>query len=372
MLRARLADADFFFREDCSRPLLTRLEDLKDVVYQADLGSSFDKVVRFKELAQAICNDLGIDRDDDLRLAADLCKCDLVTQMVCEFPSLQGVIGKEYARMEGFPDEVCVAIEEHYMPVAADSALPETELGAVLSIADRLDTITGCFAVNLVPSGSSDPFALRRHALAIIRILEDRDWPLSLKKMINEAVLILKKQVDFDSQTVLEKVMGFFRERYRHLILRAGYDSDIVESVISVAFDTVNDLRKRIDQLKRFSVQSGEFNELALTFKRVSNILRNQDRVDNIDTSMFREESEIILWKTYTEVKNEVKAYLKSRDYYGAMALMAGLKGPVDDFFDNVEVLTRADPRLKNNRVGMLQRVEALLKELADFSKFSI
>jgi len=372
VLRARLADADFFFREDRSRPLLTRLEDLKDVVYQADLGSSFDKVIRFKELAQTICNDLGIDRDDDLRLAADLCKCDLVTQMVCEFPSLQGVIGKEYARMEGFPDEVCVAIEEHYMPVAADSALPETELGAVLSIADRLDTITGCFAVNLVPSGSSDPFALRRHALAIIRILEDRDWPLSLKKMINEAILILKKQVDFDSQAVLEKVMGFFRERYRHLILRAGYDSDIVESVISVAFDTVNDLRKRIDQLKRFSVQSGEFNELALTFKRVSNILKNQDRVDDIDTSMFREESEIILWKTYTEVKDEVKAYLKSRDYYGAMALMAGLKGPVDDFFDNVEVLTKADPRLKNNRVGMLQRVEALLKELADFSKFSI
>ncbi len=372
VLKARLADAVFFFREDRSRSLLTRLEDLKDVVYQADLGTSFDKVVRFKKLAQIICDHLDINRHDEIRLAADLCKCDLVTQMVSEFPGLQGVIGKEYAKLEGFPDEVCAAIEEHYMPVAADSVLPETEIGAILGIADRIDTITGCFAVNLIPSGSSDPFALRRHALAVIRILEDRDWPLSLKKMLNEAILILKEQVDFDSQTVLERVMDFFRERYRFLILRAGYDSDIVESVISVAFDTVNDLRKRIDQMKRFAVQSKEFNELALTFKRVSNILKNQEKQESIDTSIFREESEVSLWKTYTEVKNEVEECLKKRDYYGAMVLMAHLKAPVDNFFDNVEVLTKADPHLKNNRVAMLQQVETLLKKLADFSKFSI
>ena len=172
VLRARLADADFFFREDRKRSLEDRLDDLKDVIYQAELGSSSAKVERFTRLAVYLAEKIAPEKVDDVRLAARLCKCDLVTEMVMEFPSLQGVMGKEYARLDGHPEEVCQAIHMHYLPTRSGDELPSATLGAIVGVADRMDTITGCFAIQLEPTGAADPFALRRHALAIIRITE--------------------------------------------------------------------------------------------------------------------------------------------------------------------------------------------------------
>ena len=372
VLRARLSDADFFLKEDRKRPLLDRLEDLRQVVYQADLGTSHAKVQRFKKLAEFVAVLALPDDADIVILVAILCMCDLTTQMVSEFPSLQGVMGKEYAQLEGYPDEICSGIYEHYLPSRAGGKLPTSRIGAVVGIADRMDTIAGCFAVGLEPSGSADPFALRRHALAIIRIIEDMGWDLSLREFTEQALSLLKEEIEFDNALILSKVMAFVRERYKNMMLRSGYESDLIEAVISVGFDRIRQLRPKIDQLKKFSSESEEFNQLALTFKRVSNILRKQDKPFEADPALFREDCERTLWETYQALKDDVCRSLEREEYLDALGLMVKLRKPVDDFFDGVEVLTKDHQALRENRVGLLQQISGLMLLIADFSKFSI
>ncbi|HBF43150.1 MAG TPA: glycine--tRNA ligase subunit beta [Desulfobacteraceae bacterium] len=372
VLHARLSDADFFFKEDRKRSLEDRLDDLKGVIYQADLGTSYAKVRRFTRLAEYLANGVLPDKLDDIRVAASLCKCDLVTQMVTEFTSLQGVVGKEYARMEGYPEEICLAIYEHYLPLKAEGQVPMSKIGAVIGLADRIDTITGCFAVGLEPSGSADPFALRRHALAIIRIIESMEWSVSLSESIVEALSILQEEIEFERDGVQTGVLNFFRERYKQMMLRTGYQSDLIEAVMSVDFDQIDRLRPRIDQLKRFCTESSEFQPLALTFKRVANILKKQEEQFEVDTALFTEVCESNLWDTYLALKNDIYQSLKMWDYFEALNLMARLRKPVDDFFGGVEVLTRDNKRLRENRIGVLQQLNSLFLSVADFSKISI
>jgi len=372
VLRARLSDADFFFKEDRKRLFGDRIEDLKGVIYQAELGSSFDKIQRFTRLAEYLAEKVLPDKLDDVKTAAGLCKCDLVTHMVTEFPSLQGVMGKEYARMEGYSEEVCLAIHEHYLPARAGGRLPTCEVGAVVSLADRMDTIVGCFAIGLIPTGKADPFALRRHALAVIRILENMEWDLSLNEFIKKALSVLSDAIEFDSDEVFRGVMDFFRERYRNMMLRSGYESDTVVAVVSVAFDKICDLRSRLEQLKRFTSESTEFQALTLTFKRVTNILKKQKHPYEVSPALFKDSCESALWEAYHAVKDDVYGCLEKRKYSEALNLMAGLRQPVDDFFDGVEVLTKKDDKLRENRVGLLQHLSRLLLSVADFSKFSV
>ena len=372
VLRARLSDAAFFLKEDRKRPLSDGLEDLRQVVYQADLGTSHAKVRRFRKLAEYVAGVALPDKTDSVRLVADLCKCDLITQMVAEFPSLQGVMGKEYAQLEGYPDEVCSGIYEHYLPLRAGGRLPTSKIGAVVGIADRMDTIAGCFVAGLEPSGKADPFALRRHALSIIRIMEDMGWDLSLRDLIRQALHLLKDTLEFDNARVLSKVTAFVRERYKNMMLRSGYESDLIESVISVGFDRIPKLRPKIDQLKKFSSESEEFYQLALTFKRVSNILKKQAKPFEVNPALFLEDCEGALWETYQALKNDVYIYLEREEYLDALGLMVKLRKPVDEFFDGVEVLTKDDQALRENRVGLLQQIAGLMLLIADFSKFSI
>lgn len=336
------------------------------------MGTSHAKVQRFTRLAGYLAGIVLPGEVDNVRLVANLCKCDLITQMVNEFPSLQGVMGEEYARLEGYPDEVCSGIYEHYLPLRAGGQLPTSKIGAVVGIADRMDTIAGCFVVGLEPSGSADPFALRRHALAIIRIVEDMGWDLSLKEFIEQALLLLKEQIEFDKAQMLSKVTAFVRERYKNMMLRSGYESDLIEAVISVDFDRVQQLRPKIDQLKKFSSESEEFNQLALTFKRVSNILKKQDKPYEVDPVLFREDCERALWETFQAIKDDVYRFLEGEEYLVALGLMLKLRKPVDEFFDGVEVLTKDDQALRENRVGLLQQIAGLMPLIADFSKFSI
>ena len=372
VLRARLADADFFFKEDRKRPLKDRLEDLKEVIYQAELGTSFAKVQRFTRLAEFLAEQIAPDKIDDVGLAARLCKCDLVTEMVMEFPSLQGVIGKEYARLDGHPEEVCQAIDEHYLPVRAGGELPDSTIGTIVGLADRMDTIAGCFAIQLEPTGTSDPFALRRHSLAIIRIMEEMEADILLKSFISTSLSILNEEIEFDRGQVFNKVLGFFRERYKNMMLRSGYESDLIEAVISAEFDHINQLRLRIDQLQKFVTEFKEFESLVLTFKRVTNILKKQEESLTVNPDLFKEKSEFKLWEAYQELKDDVYRSLKKRNYFEALNLMVRLRRPVDDLFDGVEILTKDNPLLRDNRVGMLQNLARLFLSLADFSKFSI
>jgi glycyl-tRNA synthetase beta chain len=372
VLRARLSDAEFFFKEDRKRPLADRIENLKGVIYQAELGTSHAKVQRFTRLAEFLGDQVLPDALDGVRLCARLCKCDLVTQMVTEFPTLQGVMGAEYARMEGYPEAVCTGIQEHYLPTGAAGRLPTSEIGAVVGLADRMDTITGCFAVGLEPSGSADPFALRRHALAVIRIVEEMGWDISLLGFIEKGLSLLIKEVAFDRDSVFERVVEFFRERYRQMMLRSGYASDFIEAVISAEFDRIYQIRSRIDHLKRFASESREFHELALTFKRVTNILKRQERTFEVAPELFKERCESALWEIYLGLRDDVYRCLDNRNYYEALTLMARLKPPVDELFDGVEILTQEDQIVSQNRIGLLQHLARLFFRVADFSKFSI
>ncbi|MBN2034051.1 MAG: glycine--tRNA ligase subunit beta [Deltaproteobacteria bacterium] len=372
VLRARLSDASFFFQEDRKKPLEARLDDLKGVIYQAQLGTSYAKVQRFSRLSEFLARQSAPDKTDQVKLAAGLSKCDLVTGMVTEFPDLQGIMGTEYARLDGHPEDVCLAIREHYLPTRAGEELPSTEIGALVGIADRMDTIVGFFAIGSEPTGAADPFALRRHALAVLRILEERDWDISLTDFITESVALLAEEIPCDRQRTVIRVKDFFRERYKQMMLRSEYSSDLVEAVISVEFDHIGHIRPRCDQLQEFLKEFGEFESLLRTFKRVTNILKNQEPSSGVDPSLFREPCEAALLQAYQDVKGEIEAFTKEKRYAAALNLMAGLRGPVDVFFEGVEILTKENEAVKNNRVALLQELSLLFLKVADFSKFSV
>jgi glycyl-tRNA synthetase beta chain len=369
VLRARLSDAHFFFAEDRKRPLLDRLEDLESVIYQAELGTSHEKVLRFTRVAEHVAAETIPERLDDVRLAARLAKCDLVTEMVGEFASLQGTMGEVYARMDGHPEEVCRAVREHYLPVRSGSELPESAVGAVVGVADRLDTIVGCFAIGQEPSGAADPFALRRHALAILRILEDRSWDLSLRDLVTHALEGLEGKVAFDAAETAERVLAFFRERYRHRMLGKGHAQDAVEAVLAARFDRIPGLRSGIGDLERFKATAEEFDSLVLAFKRVTNILKSGEGRFEVAPDRFREACERELWEAVQGMETDVLELVAAGKDREALERMAALRAPVDAFFEGVEVLTREDEQLRQNRVGLLQRVSRLFLTVADFSR---
>jgi glycyl-tRNA synthetase beta chain len=345
---------------------------LKDVIYQAKLGTSFGKVERFSTLAAEIAAQVAPEKKEQAVLAAKLCKCDLITSMVTEFTELQGVMGREYALLDGHPEEVCSAIYEHYLPAKAGDELPKTVSGAIVGIADRMDTIAGFFAIGLEPTGAADPFALRRHALAIIRIIEDRGWDISLKELISRALDLLCKELEFDKNKVQASILNFFRDRYKNRMLTAGYDTDLIEAIISAGFDRLSELPSRMNQLKKFIEGSGDFSALALTFKRVSNILKNQEMVFDVNEAMLKDPTESALWTAFKGIKDTIKGLITDKKYIEALNMIAGLKKPVDDFFDGVEVLTKESDALRNNRVAILQNIAGIFLGLADFSRFSI
>ena len=372
VLRARLSDASFFFREDRKKPLEARLEDLKGVIYQAQLGTSYAKVGRFAELAVFLARQAAPDKISLVELAARLCKCDLVTGMVTEFPDLQGTMGMEYARLDGHPEEVCLAIREHYLPARAGDDLPSSSVGALVGIADRMDTIVGFFAIGSEPTGAADPFALRRHALAVLRILEQWDWDISLGDFIAQSVSLLAREVSCGTEAVSKGVKEFFRERYKQMMLRSDYPTDLLEAVIAVEFDHIGHLRPRCDQLQAFIKEFGEFEALALTFKRVTNILKNQSAAPGVEPDLFREPCEGALLKAYQDVKDDIERLIRGKNYAEALNLMAGLKAPVDAFFEGVEILTKESEAIRNNRIALLHELSRLFLKVADFSKFSV
>ncbi len=242
----------------------------------------------------------------------------------------------------------------------------------VVSVADRMDTIAGCFAINQEPTGAADPYALRRHALAIIRIIEKTEWEVSLGDLISKALGLLKEVVSFDEDVIFRKIADFFRERFRNMMLGQGHKADLVEAVISTQFDQVAPLRSRMEQLKKFMDQSEEFSSLVLTAKRVNNILKNQVVSKEVDTSLFKDPCEEALWDAFQELREEVQNFMEVGEYSKALHVLIRLRQPVDAFFDGVEILKKDDPQLKENRVGVLRQLSNLFLSVADFSKFAI
>ncbi len=371
VLQARLADADFFFREDRKRLLEDRLEDLKTVIYQAELGTSFAKVQRFTRLAEYLAEQIVQEKLNDVRLAARLCKCDLVTEIVTEFPSLQGIMGEIYARLDGHPEDVCIAISDHYLPVQAESKLPGSLIGSIVGMADRMDTIVGCFALGLGPTGTADPYALRRQALGIIRLIRDKKITVSLPDFVRESGSILSETISFDLEGVTEKVLNFIKDRFKNILLSEDITQDFIEAVIINDFNFLDQLEKRIAALRRFRDISKDFELIAIAFKRIMNIVKGFEGTYRVNPDLFENKSEENLWKIFQSVKAEGRKEIDRENYLEALNLMARLSGPVDEFFSQVMVMVK-DKRVRENRLVLLKELSNFFLQIADFSKFAV
>lgn len=366
VIRARLADARFFFEEDQKIPLEKRVEDLKKVVYHSQLGTSYEKVARFRSLAAYIAEKVDPSLKETVDRAAFLAKADLDTQMVGEFSELQGVMGREYALLANENQIVAQAIYEHYLPVVAGGELPQTNEGAIVSIADKLDTIVGFFGVNLVPSGTTDPYALRRQALGIIHIILAKGYPLSLDELITHSISILGDKIKRPPETVQAEVQEFFRARLENLLISQGHPYDVVDAVLASGFSDMGDAVRRVKALEQFKAHP-DFTPLAVAFKRAVNILKDFSG-GAVDRSLFRADEEAALYDAFTSCRSKAENLLDKGDLEGALREMASLRKPVDNFFDRVMVMDK-DEKIRNNRLSLLWTVSRLFYRVADMSR---
>ncbi len=378
VLRARLEDARFFFETDAKSPPHEMVDRLKGVLFQAKLGSMFEKVCRTQKLAERLAELTAPELKTTVSRAAWLCKSDLTCQMVNEFPKLQGVMGRIYAARSGEPEAVARAIEEHYLPAHAGGALPETPAGALLSMADKLDTICGCFGIGLIPTGTTDPYALRRQAVGIIQIMLARTISTSLKGLILKSLELFNDKISEDQEQTARKVLTFFQHRMEHLLAEEGFAKDLITAVVSASVDNIPAVLKQTAALQDLKAKP-DFEPLATAFKRVVNIIRKARQTGDIapdghrvktDPTIFREPCEQVLYDAFQKVKREISEDIEKAAFDRALLAVSTLKGPVDGFFDGVMVLTD-DKSLKQNRLALLGEIADLFAIFADFSKIS-
>jgi glycyl-tRNA synthetase beta chain len=369
VLKARLSDAAFFFEDDLKISLEKRVEQLKKVVFQAKLGTSYEKVMRFKQLALWMTERIDPKLRESVERTSLLCKADLVTGMVGEFPKLQGIVGREYARLSGEKPEVTEAIYEHYLPGFAGDRLPSGPIGDIVSIADKMDTIVGCFGVGLMPTGTADPFGLRRQALGIIRIILEKKYALSLTGLVEESERQLKEKMERPGQQAKEEVLEFFRVRYQNFLLDKEYPFDITDAVLSISFDELLDVQGRIDALRK-ARDLNDFESIVVAFKRAMNILKGAPPKREINSSLFIESAEQNLYQSFLNAKERIDHHLNKGDYPSTLLEMIQMKKPIDDFFDGVMVMVE-DEAIRNNRLALLDEIGKLFLRIADFSKLS-
>ena len=366
VVRPRLADARFFWNLDLKTPLAGRLTALDEVVYQDKLGTIGDKSRRISNFSAELEEVLTQEKSAASR-AALLCKCDLVTEMVGEFPELQGTMGGYYATASGESAVVAAAIASHYQPRFSGDQVPPDDTGRIVGLADRMDTIAGVFAAGLKPSGNKDPFALRRAALGVIRILLEGDYNLPVDRLLDMTARHLEPAIAIDTDTLLE-VRQFILERLRHFVRDQGFTTNQVQSALAAPLTTLPDLLSRLRAIVDFMSQP-EAESLVLANKRIGNILKKQDGEisKEIDAELFNSPQEIALFDEVLRVKKTVLAHFSAAEYGQALAQLAGLKGPVDEYFDHVMVM-HDDPAIRANRLAQLMDLKALFDRVADLS----
>lgn len=369
VLRARLSDARFFYDEDMKKTLEEHAEGLKRVVFQSKLGTSHEKVERFSEvarhLAETICPDkaLVVDR------IARLCKADLVTQMVFEFPEMQGIVGREYALKSGELPEVAQGIQEHYRPTQAGGELPGFPEADAVSMADKIDTLAGCFGVGLIPTGTADPYALRRQTIGILRILIEKGYRVDLGALVDKALDGLASRLTRDRHIVRNDILEFFRARLEVLMGDMAFGGDAIAAVLGAGFSDVVDAMARVKALEEMRLK-GELTLVASTFKRAANIQKGQTLAAGVDESLFAEECEKNLWLEFKAVRDKISRKVEAGDYRSVFSEAARLKLFVDAFFDGVMVMAD-DEALKTNRIALMAEVTGLFGSVADFTKVS-
>lgn len=367
VLRARLSDAEFFFNEDRATKLEDRLEKLKTVSFQEGLGNMHDKSERLVKMAEMLRFAINTPVDEEeLRRCALLCKTDLVTGMVIEFTELQGVMGREYALLDGEKPEVATGIFEHYLPRFAGDALPATTIGRIVGIGDKLDNICATFSRGLAPTGSQDPYALRRQALGVINILLEANYHISLAKIIAGTLYLLDIKPE-ETGKLVPQIMEFFKQRLRNLLMDQGIRYDVIDAVFAdKRNDDMVDLAVRCKALAAY-VEAGNAEPLVQVSVRVSNLCKKIEKEVAISGALFKDESENKLHEVVAAVSKEIIPEIVLYDY--AAVLKAGEKviEPVNTFFDNVMVMDE-DENVKNNRLAMLEEVRGIVNAVGDLS----
>ena len=369
VLRARLADAQFFYEEDCKVALAGRLEKLKTVVFQEGLGTVYDKAQRLVQLASRIARQAGAEEAalPAVARAALLAKCDLVTGMVCEFTELQGVMGREYARKSGEPEGVAQAIYEHYLPRFAGDALPESEAGRWVGVADKLDNIAATFSRGLVPTGSQDPYALRRQALGIVHILIEAKCSVSLRKLAQAALELLGIEAA-RREAICAQLDEFFRLRLKNVLTEEeGVRYDIVDAVLAAGSDDIYAAYLKAKALAA-QVGSGDLQALTQALVRVGNLAKKADAGVAVDEALLRVEAEKELYKAYVSAAAAVESLADGLDYAGAIDAMRDLTQPIDAFFTAVMVMDE-DLAVRRNRLALLAAIVRMSQAVADFGK---
>jgi glycyl-tRNA synthetase beta chain len=368
VVRPRLADAKFFFDQDRKKSLAERVPGLDKVVYHGKLGSQGARVTRVREIARAIAAELG-DRGlvDQADTTARLAKADLVTDMVGEFPELQGIMGGYYARHDGLGNTIADAIEDHYKPRFAGDALPRNRAGLVVALADKLETLVGLFGIGQVPTGDKDPFALRRHALGVIRMLVEAGLPLDLDTLLALAVpafgaLITDPRAAL-SAFIVDRLAGSLREQ--------GYSAHEVDAVLALGVQRLADIPRRLEAVRAFAALP-EAAALAAANKRIANILKKStDPVEaKADPALFSEAAERALWTDVGTVRRSADVLFEAGDYTSSLKALAALRTPVDKFFDDVMV-NAEDPKVRANRLGLLATLHGVMNRVADLSRLS-
>ncbi|MBW2328211.1 MAG: glycine--tRNA ligase subunit beta [Deltaproteobacteria bacterium] len=368
VLRARLEDGLFFFNEDKKKTMASRMDDLSGIIFQYTLGTMAQKSERIVALSSYLADLFDSSLQEDAERAAGLAKVDLLTEMVGEFPSLQGIIGRDYALLDGEKPAVAAAIHEHYLPVRAGGELPKSLLGAIVGLADRIDTMVGCFAIGERPTGNKDAFGQRRLAIGLINIIRSQNLSLSLIDLARKAMAGYAGKIEAKEDT-LDQLMGFIRLRFENDLTASGVKQEVVEAATTVDFDDLTDCLARIEALD--SIRSrDEFSVLAGSFKRIRNIIKGNSAT-TVDPSLFTEEAENELFTTLTAVSEKVQPMIESRDYSGALADMLTMKEPVDRFFDDVMVMTE-DQAVRANRLNLLTALGALVRQVGDISRMHV
>ncbi len=365
VVRPRLSDAEFFFLQDQKQPLASRSEKLANMVFQAQLGTLWDKTVRIAMLAVELTKFTGAQVADAER-AAMLSKCDLTSELVGEFPELQGIAGTYYARLEGENDEVAEALGEQYLPKFAGDVLPKTKTGTTIALADRLDTLVGIFGIGQAPTGSKDPFALRRSAIGILRLIIENNFDVTIEALVNSALHAYGALITDPNKTRSDAV-AFLEGRYRAKYEDQGVQVDVIQAVQAMSPASPLDFDKRVNAVNHFR-NLPEAAALAAANKRVANILAKEAAPEGlvVEASLI-EDAEKALFAELAKITPVVEPLFAAKDYTAALSALAALRAPVDAFFDGVMVMAD-DSELKANRLRLLAQLRDLFTKVADIS----
>jgi len=374
VIDARLSDAEFFWNKNKSQNLVKQISKLKNINYFKGLGSYFDKVQRIRKLSSLISDELLISKEK-IEIASSICKVDLLSDLVGEFPELQGVLGGYFAEAQGFEKEVCIAVSEHYLPTGLESRIPKKPYSIALSLSDKLDSLVGFFGLNLKPSSSKDPYALRRLAIGLLKMILENNKELKLKDLISYSCQLYNEQnINFNLKNIQKDLFEFFHDRFKNFMKEKEIRNDIIESApLDYNIDNILKIyNKALILNKLISKEIGK--DIIFSYKRASNIIYNElknkkiELTDSADPSLFKNEFEKILYKRIHEIRKNFTSIQKDDDYEDMLKTLSSVRKEVNNFFDNV-IVNDENELIKKNRLELLQMLCKTFDNYLNFSK---